>query len=545
MQPIVSSDGSAVASHSHSSAWELLPYEPDVDRERSEHPPRVWPAAKAAADNRVVFGDVTRDDRIDLRDVLFLLGHIQDPAAYPVLFDLADVNKDGAVTSADAFAVARYLDDPLINPYRVGDVVRIEWKATLSPEPIDRVFRNDGSWHTFQVRTSVDSVIVTVNGTGIDPVLEIAGGSRAPGRSYCPPEKNDSPRRPRRNGWSLHLSGCDPGKTQVVLTEYGTGRVLNVYEVVVKRPLYSRLPKLYFVHYPDGDPAFARMNLDGTGYEKMFRASPIWRVDFDFEADKVYWQGEGSEILRADLDGANMELAGYTGGQKYFSFLAAYGARNRAYVLIPEGERHIDEGIWEVSLFDLYDNRRWIWGSSRTEMELDNRTGALYFWNNSVSHPLGSGWIWDGNGANIAKEEDPVIPTISNLVDIEVTYTWMRIDRVRVYSQHGKLYWQTTHTPAQYVDEGWQKDRYTLLDTDNRRTFLRRANLDGSEVETLFEHGPELEAMEEWQVDGPRQALYFTNGNRNRLYRSNLDRSDPVEISSGTSYLHLHLFPGD
>ena len=93
----------------------------------------------------------------------------------------------------------------------------------LDPSPSSFSFNEDDSaWRTFTVRTSsdLDSVLVVVNPTGKDKALEVAGGRSPPSRNFCPAENNDSPARARRNGWSLHLSACEAGETEIVIFDY-------------------------------------------------------------------------------------------------------------------------------------------------------------------------------------------------------------------------------------------------------------------------------------------------------------------------------------
>ena len=127
--------------------------------------------------------------------------------------------------------------DPSADPRQTQDRPGTQWNplkaaapkagtsssAWLEPSPASFSFSaDDSAWKTFTVRTSsdVDSVLVVVNPTGKDRALEVAGGSRPPSRNYCPAEGNDSPTRTRRNGWSLHLSACAVGETEIVLFDH-------------------------------------------------------------------------------------------------------------------------------------------------------------------------------------------------------------------------------------------------------------------------------------------------------------------------------------
>ena len=91
----------------------------------------------------------------------------------------------------------------------------------------------DGRWFTYTVRTTADSVLVTVNRRGDDVVLEVAGGSRAPSRNYCGAESNDHPHRPRRDGYKLHLAACGTGNSSVTISDYYYGIDIARYIVNV------------------------------------------------------------------------------------------------------------------------------------------------------------------------------------------------------------------------------------------------------------------------------------------------------------------------
>ena len=140
--------------------------------------------------------------------------------------------------SPDRPATTAFLKvDPSADPRQTQDRPGTQWNplkaaapkagtsssAWLEPSPSSFSFSaDDSAWKTFTVRTSsdVDSVLVVVNPTGNDRALEVAGGSRPPSRDYCPAEGNDSPTRARRNGWSLHLSACAAGETEIVLFDH-------------------------------------------------------------------------------------------------------------------------------------------------------------------------------------------------------------------------------------------------------------------------------------------------------------------------------------
>ena len=80
-------------------------------------------------------------------------------------------------------------------------------QAWIEPDPNLDFWGNDvseiGDWESFTVQTKagIDSLYVMINlrgGAWANPAFEVAGGTNAPTRSFCPPEINDTPSRARR-----------------------------------------------------------------------------------------------------------------------------------------------------------------------------------------------------------------------------------------------------------------------------------------------------------------------------------------------------------
>ena len=182
--------------------------------------------------------------------------------------------------SPDRPATTAFLDvDPSADPQQTQDRPGAQWSdlnaaapkaqtgssAWLEPSPASFSFTaDDSAWKTFTVRTSsdVDSVLVVANPTGKAKVLEVAGGSRPPSRNYCPAEGNDSPTRARRNGWSLHLSVCEAGETEIVVYDL-EGVELARYTIEVAEqfePLSE--PSDYPEHWMDDLPDHAVFNIE-------------------------------------------------------------------------------------------------------------------------------------------------------------------------------------------------------------------------------------------------------------------------------------------
>ena len=147
--------------------------------------------------------------------------------------------KDNATADGDkAFAVQATSSSghaALVNIKIIGNDSADEPQARLMPNPSEVAFSaDDPAWKTFTVHTSLDSVLVRANPSGSDPALEVSGGQQVPTRDFCPAEGNDRPSSGRRDGWNLHVKACQAGQTKILLIDYGTGEVVQEYEVNVE-----------------------------------------------------------------------------------------------------------------------------------------------------------------------------------------------------------------------------------------------------------------------------------------------------------------------
>ncbi len=176
-------------------------------------------------------GHVTIKDAVALFD-LFLYGTPVDALS----IRLGDIDQDGQTDWTDLALLGDFLQKGLPqddNPYNIGKKVQLG-TASLVPNPEETSFSSNGAWETFTVQTDMDSVHVVVNPPRSDVILEVAGGYRAPSRSYCGAEAEDSPTRPRRNNYKLHLAGCASGRSKVLLKDYIYGLTLVQYEIAVQ-----------------------------------------------------------------------------------------------------------------------------------------------------------------------------------------------------------------------------------------------------------------------------------------------------------------------
>ena len=216
--------------------WQSSAVETPDDPDETDRPHPFRRAKAGAVGRGPILGDVNGSGRVDRRDAYLLFQFALDPASAPAgnLWVLGDVNGNGVTDWTDLMLLGQWLTAgaPRNNSYGIGQEIDA-FEASLEPDPSRTRFSADGAWHTFTVRTTADSVLVVVNEPGTDLALEIAGGTQAPRGNFCGAERSDSPRRPRRDGWKLHLAGCAPGRTNVVLKDARYGMTLASYRVTV------------------------------------------------------------------------------------------------------------------------------------------------------------------------------------------------------------------------------------------------------------------------------------------------------------------------
>ena len=211
----------------------------------------------------------------------------QSIATLPLSGDLKDRNEQprALVFSPDG----RLLASQFWNAVQLWDVS--EWipQARLTPDPTEVQFSaDDPVWQTFTVHTNLDSVLVRANPAGSDPAIEIVGGQQVPTRDFCPAEGNDRPTSGRRDGWSLHVKACQAGQTKILLIDYGTGEVLQQYEVNVEastsssdgeeeeadEPQARLTPDPAEVEFSADDPAWKTFTVHTNLDSVLVRANP-------------------------------------------------------------------------------------------------------------------------------------------------------------------------------------------------------------------------------------------------------------------------------
>lgn len=282
---------------------------------------------------------------------------------------------------------------------------------------------------------------------------------------------------------------------------------------------YSKL------YWTDSSHAIHRANLDGSNAEPFFTGGENpWGIALDIPGNKIYWtEHEAKKVQRADLDGTNVEVL-LTSQSTIPVGLALDGAENKMY--------WTDQGTNMIRRADLDGaNSEDLAKALRTpvSLALDVAGGKMY-WTNSDTSVIQRA---DLDGSNVEN-----ILTVPDIQDIsphrEIGMGGIALDVIG-----GKMYWtdwQTVET------DGWFSSQYEI----------RRANLDGTNVEVLRRNG-----LDSTTNDLPRRAgialdliggkMYWTHESESMsntdadqitsLCRSNLDGSDVegFELYMGTS----------
>lgn len=279
------------------------------------------------------------------------------------------------------------------------------------------------------------------------------------------------------------------------------------------------------LYWTDSSHAIYRANLDGSNAEPFFTGGENpWGIALDIPGNKIYWtEHEAQKVQRADLDGTNVEVL-LTSQSTIPVGLALDGAENKMY--------WTDQGTNMIRRADLDGaNIKDLAKALRTPVGLAlDVVGGKMYWTNSDTSVIQRA---DLDGSNVEN-----LLTVPDIRDIsphrEIGMGGIALDVIG-----GKMYWtdwQTVET------EGWFSSQYEI----------RRANLDGTNVEVLRRNG-----LNSTTNDLPRRAgialdliggkMYWTHESESMsntdsdqitfLCRSNLDGSDVegFELYMGTS----------
>ena len=265
--------------------------------------------------------------------------------------------------------------------------------------------------------------------------------------------------------------------------------------------------KLYFITTrPPYDQDIQRTNLDGSQVETIF-SSPdlveLWRLAVDPAGGKLYWTANRSDdsyiIQRANLDGSQVETVSSSPNVEFVRHLAVDPIGGKLYWTVHPGtgSRGV---IWRANLDGS--QAETVFSSPDEvilrQLALDPTRGKLYWTVQTTSYQ------------HIIQRANLNGSQLETLFSSPYSVGQLTLD-----STGGKLYW-TSYT--------WTESQSTI----------QRADLDGSHVETVFVIPDSvgrlpLDQSEQFALDSIGGKLYWTiradGGSRGAIQRANLDGS--------------------
>ena len=175
--------------------------------------------------------------------------------------------------------------------------------ATLSPDPSDVDFLNDGPGTPFTVQAS-EAVVVVANPTGSTPTVQATATSGE--ANQCPAESQDS--LTREEGQTIYLSGCSAGQGKVELRLASDQTLLRTYTFTIEDvPIATTGPGIAKIYWTNGDK-IQRAGPDGSNVEDLVTFGSPRSLALDVLEGKVYWSDQDTRwIWRANLDGSGSE----------------------------------------------------------------------------------------------------------------------------------------------------------------------------------------------------------------------------------------------
>ena len=243
------------------------------------------------------------------------------------------------------------------------------------------------------------------------------------------------------------------------------------------------------IYWVDSATGIHRSDLDGLNREQFIPVDfgGVTGIALDTGSGKVYWADVGThKIRRANLDGSQVEDLIHTGAGRPNDITLDLRAQ-RIYWTERYGSIH--RANMDGSEMEVVTDRG---GSGGIALDLD--AGKMYWTSSSLDIFRAN---LDGSNWERAVETHPVSP-----------------QDIAIHVADGKIYW---------VGDARQAG------------FVQRANLDGSEVETLlllgFDSGPRGIAL-----DTSAGEIYWTTLGRDRaIWRANLDGAEAEIITENTA----------
>ncbi|MBI5508468.1 MAG: AgmX/PglI C-terminal domain-containing protein [Deltaproteobacteria bacterium] len=236
-----------------------------------------------------------------------------------------------------------------------------------------------------------------------------------------------------------------------------------------------------------------RMAPDGSNVQVLVSGVEANDIDLDVGARKMYWTDHDKDIMRANLDGSEVEVLLKDIPSPY------------CLALDPEGQRI----FWTNQLGNPRVQSSTLDGANVRDLV----PGKAEFMIGIAVDPVNRALFWmDGyyRGHVVRAHIDGGNPN-------EVATTVGIANGVDVDPMGGKVYW-------------------TEYGNGPRDDVIRRANLDGSSVETLFDASDGLTTPQHIAVDPAAGKIYWADLHAHRVQRANLDGTGLETIRDGLGY---------
>ena len=345
--------------------------------------------------------------------------------------------------------------------------------ATLSPDPSDVDFINDGTWHPFTVQAS-EAVVVVANPAGTTPRVEITGTSGAANR--CPAAARDHVTR--NDGQAIYLAGCSAGQGKVELRRASDQALLRTYTFTIDQiPTATTGPGVATIYWATGD-RIQRADADGANVEDLVAFGSPRSLALDVLEGHIYWTDQASRwIWRANLDGSETKA------------VIASGLIRPVAIALDLTRGHIywtDAGSNKIQRANLDGSRVQTLVSvglhSPEGLALDVDGGKVY---------------WSDYGTNKIQRANLDGSNVEDLVT-----AGLRVPgELALDTGAGKIYW---------TDYGTDK--------------IQRADLDGSNVEDLVTTG--LRIAKGLALDLAGGKIYWTDAGTRKIGKADLDGSN-------------------
>jgi DNA-binding beta-propeller fold protein YncE len=248
--------------------------------------------------------------------------------------------------------------------------------------------------------------------------------------------------------------------------------------------------KLYFSDVQHG--TITRTDLDGSNSETIISGIDADALALDTSAGKIYWVDSDSAIKRANLDGTLVETVLNNLPSPYGIALDVAGGK--MYWTNQSGNPKIQRADFDGGNMVTLVNGS---GCCTAGIALDVAGSRMYWVDGYYNGNIVRANLDGSNSQNIATTTG--IPT-----------------GIALDTGAGKVYW------SEYGN--------------GNDDFIRRANLDGSNVEALLSHASGLETPQHIALDVDNGKMYFADLHNHKIFTANLNGSGLTTLIDGLGY---------